>query len=230
MAPITMPRPDELALTDVTLADRTLSLWHIKDLDAFLGRMMSEHPLVPDDDIPYYAWIWPSALVLGEMLLQGPKLDGVTALELGCGVGVVGLCAALQGAQCILTDLQAGALELAQRNAAQLDLSSRITVRSLDWRAPDAPQQDLIVASDVLYEARFSEPLAHAIHTLLLPHGVALVADPSRPHFGKFVDAAVRIGLRVDAGPTVTRDSATVTLHAVRHPGVTGARMAPWER
>jgi len=226
----TMPRLDELALTDLAVGPRNISLWHIKDLDAFLSRMMAEYPLVPDDDIPYYAWIWPAALALGSAVLEGPPLDGVSALELGCGVGVVGLCAALHGAHSTLTDLQPGALELATKNAEHLGLADRVTVKPLDWRAPDAPPQDLLLASDVLYEARFAAPLAHAIQRLLAPGGVALVADPTRPHFPRFVEEAGLRGLTVGAGPEVVRDNAAITLHAIWHTSATSRRMAPWER
>jgi predicted nicotinamide N-methyase len=226
----TMPRPDELALTEVAVGARSVALWHIKDLDAFLGRMMSEAPQVPDDDIPYYAWIWPAALALGTVVLEGPSLEGVRALELGCGVGVVGLCAALHGAHTTLTDLQPGALELARKNTHQLGLSSSVTVQALDWRSPDAPLQDLLLASDVLYESRFAAPLAHAIQKLLAPGGVALVADPSRPHFERFMEEAAQRGLTVAAGPEVIRDNANVTLHAVWHNRALNRRLAPWER
>ena len=71
-------------------------------------------------------------------------LDGVESLELGCGVGVVGLCAALHGARATLTDLQPGALDLVRRNAAQLGVAERVTAEALDWRAPPDVPRDLL--------------------------------------------------------------------------------------
>ena len=210
-----MPREDELAQTQVTLAGRSVGVWHIKDLDAFLARLLESHPHIPDDDIPYYAWIWPSALVLAEALLRGPPLSGVRAVELGCGTGLVGVCAALHGAQVTLTDLQQGALTLAARNAEGMGVTPRVTVQRLDWRNPDVPKAPLLLVSDVLYEARFAQPLAGAIAALLAPGGQVLLADPERPHLPRFVDAAREHGLTVEPGPVHTRDGATVRLYRV---------------
>lgn len=226
---MTLPLEDELSLTPVKVGHQEIPLWHIKDLDAFLGRLVKEYPQLPDDDIPYYAWIWPSSVVLAQAVLEGPKLTGVETLELGCGLALVGLCAALQGAQVTLSDLQQGALDLAQRNAEQLQVTHAVRVRALDWRLPSGPQVDLILASDVLYEARFAQPLATALATLLRPGGVALLADPSRPHFETFAQCAAQAQLSIQEGPQVTAESTTVKLYAVRHLG--GVRQcAPWEK
>ena len=95
---------------------------------------------------------------------------------------------------------------------------------------PQVGIHHLVLASDVLYEARFAAPLAHAISALLAPDGVALVADPSRPHLPRFEEEAARRGLTVEAGPEVDRDNAHVTLHAVWHKSAQRHRPAPWQR
>ncbi|MBI5497805.1 MAG: methyltransferase domain-containing protein [Deltaproteobacteria bacterium] len=227
---MTLPRPEELACTPVELAGHTLQVWHIRDLDAFLARLLDEHPVFPDDDIPYYAWIWPSARVLAEALLAGPPLDGVSAVELGCGTGMVGVAAAVRGAQVTLTDLQEGALELARRNAQACGTGARVTVARLDWRQPHLAPVPLLLCSDVLYEARLAEPLAACVAALLAPGGTALLADPSRPHFGRFVDAAARQGLEVETGPVrPTPEGADVRLYAVRRPGEVHTPRWAWD-
>ena len=226
---VTQPRDGELAQTTLHLAGHTVLLWHIQDLDAFLARLLAEHPIIPDDDIPYYAWIWPSALVLAESILRGPPLDGVRALELGCGTGLVGLCAALHGAQVTLTDLQPGALTLAQRNAAQAGVAGRVDARLLDWRNPDVAPVPLLLVSDVLYEARFAQPLANAVAGLLAPGGQALLADPERPHLHKFVDQARALGLDVLDGPVIPKDGASVHLYQVQWRAHPSLAPPPWQ-
>jgi predicted nicotinamide N-methyase len=190
------------------------------NLDAFLARMLDEQGQVEEDDIPYYAWLWPTAKAMAEYLLQGPNLDGVAALELGCGTGLVGLAAALRGAHVTLTDLQEGALKLAQLNAETLRVQDRVTVTSLDWRAPAPMTVGLLLGSDVLYESRFAEPVAAAICQLLHPQGVALIGDPSRPHMDAFIQAAQRRNLVVAMGPVLQADDGPpIRLLGVQHQG-----------
>ncbi|MEW5847273.1 MAG: methyltransferase domain-containing protein [Myxococcota bacterium] len=225
------PTEEELRLMRVTLAGRPVELWCVRDLDVFLDRLIAVQGTVGDDDIPYYAHLWPTARVLAEELLKGPSLEGVAALELGCGLGLVGLCAALQGAHVLMTDLQPGALDLVMKNAARNGVQARITTQLLDWRhPPEGLQRPLVLASDVLYEARFAVPLAETLRRVLQPGGIALLGDPSRPHLDRFLEAAHDVGLAVRPGPFhAPTDSSEVRLYAVQHRG--DARVnAPWER
>src|SRR5690349_1840586 len=60
-------------------------------------------------EAPYWAWLWPSARVLAEELLAR-DLAGVRAVELGCGLGLGAVAAALAGAEVVATDHDADAL------------------------------------------------------------------------------------------------------------------------
>lgn len=192
---VLLPKDDELSVRRLDVGNHHLQLWHIRDLDSFLTRLLAEHPNISDDDIPYYAWIWPTAKVMAERILAAGSLVGVTALEMGCGTGLVGLAAALAGAKVTLTDLQDGALQLSQRNAVQAGLTDRVQVQAMDWREPGHPRVTLLLASDVLYEARFVEPVCHAVVSLLAADGVALLGDPSRSHAPKLLEALAAHGL-----------------------------------
>ena len=230
MASLARLRPHEMRVTPFRAGDVDLAVWSAPDLDALLDRLIAEQGEVRDDDIPYSAHLWPAALVLAREVAQGPDLAGVTALELGCGVGLVGLAAAARGAHVTLTDLQPGAVDLATRNAHDAGLDHRVKVQSLDWRAPDHAPVDLLLGSDVLYEARFVAPVASALRALLKPGGVAWLADPDRPHLPGWVDHARGLGLDVRPGPSRTHeDGVRVHLLSVSHgPGT--VRPAPWER
>ena len=80
---------------------------------------------------------------------------------------------------------------------------------AFDWASEEAPAKSAVVlASDVLYEPAACTLLADALVKVLAPGGLALVADPGRPHWPRFLkkleargflhsDARVRITSQV---------------------------------
>jgi cyclopropane fatty-acyl-phospholipid synthase-like methyltransferase len=55
-----------------------------------------------------------------------PISAGKTLLEIGCGIGVATVCAALQGAQCTATDINPAAVENVLLNAEKHHVSSNV--------------------------------------------------------------------------------------------------------
>jgi len=146
-------------------------------------------PAAPADDLvlPYWVEIWPAAVALGRTLIRR-DLAGVDAIELGAGVGLVGLAAARAGARVLVTDHQETALHVAQRNATLNGL--RIETAQLDWRDPPSlPPFDLVLGADVLYERECIAPLARLVARLVAPGGEAIIADPGRSYVNLFVEA-----------------------------------------
>lgn len=144
--------------------------------------------------------IWPSAHALVAHLATRDDLAGKRVVELGCGVGLVGLGAAALGAHTVVTDRDAHVLSQAAANAelnqSTLDKAggSAVTFR-LDWRNGAALQKllhlhgpfDLIVASDVLYSASMFPSLLQTIDglstigtTATQPITTTLLAYPER--------------------------------------------------
>ena len=68
---------------------------------------------------PYWAYVWPSAMALAQELLQRPELvRGRRVLDLGCGVGLAGIAAAVAGArEVVLADREPRALHCALAGA-----------------------------------------------------------------------------------------------------------------
>jgi len=111
-------------------------------------------------------------------------------LELGCGLGVPSLVAALGGAEVLATDWSPTAIELLQENATRN--RARLETALVAWAHPSAivarAPWDLVLAADVLYERRNVDELL-----ALLPQLEArevLVADPGRPHAKGFFERA----------------------------------------
>ena len=188
---------------NVQICERTITLGHVRlrighpaDPGALLTA--AEEAFAVDERIPYWADVWPAAVALGRRLIAS-DLRGVRVVELGAGVALAGLAAAHAGADVLVTDYEPAALEFAAENAAKNQL--RIATACLDWRDPHWPRGfDLVLAADILYEARNVAPVAQLIPELLAPGGRAWIADPGRPHVAEFRRALSAHGLLVTTG------------------------------
>lgn len=147
--------------------------------------LIDEEEYARDERLPYWAELWPSAHVLAGAL-AARDLAGLRVVELGCGVGLPSVVAALRGADVLATDWYDAALAFTAANAAAA--GARVHTLRLDWNAP--PDNlvhpgggfDLALGADVLYEERNGPALAALLPRLLRPGGEVLVADPRRPH------------------------------------------------
>jgi predicted nicotinamide N-methyase len=180
-------RPTDLVAERIAVAGTTLDVLRPRDPEALLDEDAFEH----EEFLPYWAELWPSAPVLGTRLAER-GVSGLRILELGCGLGVTGLAAASLGAEVTATDWAPDALSLLTQNAARNGVA--LAVRRLDWFAPvdgplfadpgPPPPRDgwpLVVAADVLYEARNRGPLLATLDRVVAPAGEAWIADPGRP-------------------------------------------------
>jgi predicted nicotinamide N-methyase len=134
------------------------------------------------EDAPYWAELWPSARALA-VHVAAMDLAGRSAVELGCGLGLVSVAAAIGGAEVLAVDHDPDAVELARRNGARVGPGVRGLVA--DLRDPPATLLaagtfDLVLAADVLYDRPFADAIAHLVPALTAPGGMALVAFPWR--------------------------------------------------
>jgi predicted nicotinamide N-methyase len=167
----------------VALRGRDLRLLRPRDAEALLDERAFER----EEFLPYWAELWPSALALARAVVAR-ALRGARTLELGCGLGLPSLAAALAGGRVLASDWSAEAVAMAAENARRNEIEIETLVCS--WSAPEpllerAPW-DLVLASDVLYERRNAEVLAP-----LLPRlgREVLLADPGLPPAGPFLEA-----------------------------------------
>lgn len=153
-----------------------------------------------NDAMPYWAWLWDSAPRLAGLVAGAGWASGRRVLELGAGLGLVGLTAAKLGCTVTLSDHDPLALAAARVNAAANGLSD-VAVLDLDWRALEAAPRaafDVVVGCDVLYEANAHVPLLDVVERCLAPGGVAWFADPGRTRAPAFVRRAEARGYAVD--------------------------------
>lgn len=169
----------------------------VEDSYALLDRISPEE-FVKDEQMPYWAEIWPAAVTLSEVMMESLDLAGKSVIELGAGVGMASVAAARKGADVLATDYSTEALRFVAYNALANGVSL-VTAR-LDWRMVVSDiQYDVVFAADVLYERVNLLPIVTAIDKLLKPGGVAMIADPRRRLADQFLDLVRENGFTVTA-------------------------------
>ena len=174
----------------VPVAGRDLRILRPRDADALLNEAAFER----EEFLPYWADLWPSALALARAV-GVRSLRGARTLELGCGLALPGIAAALAGGRVLATDWSPDAIDAAALNAERNDAPLETLVCS--WMEPEPLLErglwSLVLAADVLYETRNAHALLDLLPRLLAPGGEAWIADPGRPPALPFFrDAAAR--------------------------------------
>ncbi len=191
-------------------------------IDTLLDHPATYAAFDQDEYLPYWAELWPSALMLGRALAQRSWPEGLQVLEVGCGLGLSGLVALALGMDVVFSDYDGAALDFAARNA-RLNGFDQFRTLPLDWRCPpDDLTVPLILAADVIYEARNIVPLINLMATVLTPGGECWLSDPDRPYNLQFQSALQMQGFEFEAIPT--------SLERSDQPTVRGTVYRVWRR
>lgn len=150
-----------------------------------------------DEYMPYWAQPWPASVLLAREVLRGKPGAGRQAVEIGCGIGLVTLAAAISGWSIVASDYDADATAFADLNARRNRLALAGTALIDYRRTLDAPAYDCVFGADLAYERRLCRPLAAWIASALKPGGEALVCDPNRSAADEFPEKATDLGLAV---------------------------------
>jgi predicted nicotinamide N-methyase len=200
-------------LIDLDIGSRTLQLEQAADLDKIV-----EEAIVEKLPNPYWAYLWPAARALARTIGEGPDLTGLRALDLGCGLGPLGVAAATRGAAVICADVCKEAVELAAKNAARNGVA--VEGRVFDWSDPPADLGvfDRVFAADVFYEDGMLAGVVRFLRAHLAPEGFALIADPRRVQASGVAGAARFHGLEVTSLELSPGEMMTggVMLHQIR--------------
>ncbi len=205
--------------TEVYLTHRPLRLLHPSDIDGLIRRATEE------DDLPFWAYLWPAAHGLARRLTEREAAvqtaNPTTALELGAGVGLAGMAAALIGWRVTQTDLVPEALRFARVNALRNGLQIPGFVG--DWRRfALGARFDVIMGSDILYEPTLHPALERLILRHLKPGGRLLISDPCRVYALHFMARLEDLGARVTVtdAPARPEDDTAVLLYDAHFPDV----------
>ena len=127
-------------------------------------------------------------------------------IDLGSGTGAVGLAAAALGASSVVLIDLPHLLPLLRRNIALNGLAQTVSACELRWGDDAAsaalhPPFDLVLASDVVYEAECIDPLIATLVALAGPSAEVLVANEHRPKLPFPTERLAAAGLLVSKVP-----------------------------
>ncbi|HET6173822.1 MAG TPA: methyltransferase domain-containing protein [Gaiellales bacterium] len=116
-------------------------------------------------DAPYWAELWPCARSLAAHLAT-LDLTGMRVLELGCGLALPALVAALRGAEVLASDVSADALERVAESGRRT-LGRPLETLQADLHEPSAliasGPFDLVLGADLLYDCTLASAMGALI-------------------------------------------------------------------
>lgn len=134
----------------------------------------------PAQNFPLWAKIWHASLVLANIVAQMTPEPDARMLEIGSGMGLVGVVAATFGHCVISTEYNADALAFSRANA-EINQCEHMIVQKLDWNRPTLNGQfDMIIGSEVVYREKDFQPLQRLFENYLKPSGEVILTSGMR--------------------------------------------------
>jgi predicted nicotinamide N-methyase len=203
-----MPGPFDEAVLGSHLRRRALplcpelSLWLLGD-EVDLSTRVSE--LFEIETAPYWAFCWGSGQALARHLLDHPELvRGRVVADFGTGSGVAAIAAARAGASAVVAvDTDPHALRAVRENARLNDVSVAV-----QETLPGS--FDVLVASDVLYEAGNRALLAAEVRS----GRTVIASDPHRVGWARLGCEPVRT-YRAETVPNVDAPVASAAVYVL---------------
>lgn len=160
--------------TPVKINGYSLNLFTPASIDRFI-----DHADVTRN-FPLWAKLWEASAVLATYLAGRPAQKEETMLEIGCGLGLVGIAAARTGHRITMTEIVPDALNFARANAL-VNGCPELPIHRLDWHAPDLEGRfDCIVGSETVYRSEDIDGLNALFDRYLNPGGTVFLAESVR--------------------------------------------------
>jgi len=162
---------------DMVIKERKFSFLVPKSIDRFID---------PEDlfhGFPLWSKIWQASMILADHVTGLKVEQGKKFLEIGCGMGIVGIIASSFGHSVTMTEYNPDALNFARANAL-MNLSSADPgpeIKELDWNEPRLEGSfDYIVGSEVIYNEKDYQPILMLFKRYLKPSGEIILAEGMR--------------------------------------------------
>ncbi|KAF9203413.1 hypothetical protein BGZ49_006447 [Haplosporangium sp. Z 27] len=142
---------------------------------------------------------WEASFWLAEYLIDHPEvLVGKNVIDIGCGVGFLGIACAILGAKkVVLTDGNTEVLTMAKQNIEYNDIPCPTTASLLDWESFTQEQiaaleAEVLIMSDLTYDPTNIVPLVTVLKAILV-RGVSAYMSSAIRNPQTFVDFFARI-------------------------------------
>ncbi len=150
----------KIGFEEVKIGDIVISLAQIENLDAYIEKLADSTKEGDKLDLPFWAKLWPSSLLLSYALLKLPVQEDAELLEIGAGIGLCGLVAAKRGFNVIISDIDEDALIISKLNILKNGLEERANVKKIDFTKHTLDKRfSYIIGSEVLYRRQHYRPL-----------------------------------------------------------------------
>lgn len=139
----------------------------------------------PMNNFPLWAKVWPASMVLADFMAEQVVDPEKKIIEIGSGIGLVGIAASAFGHNMSITEHNNDAMEFARANAF-INGFPDIPIFSMNWNEPSLMiQYDQIVGSEIIFRQEDFMPIQKLFQSILKPGGqVILVSEIRKPVLG----------------------------------------------
>jgi predicted nicotinamide N-methyase len=159
------------------------------------GDLLLRDPQAPEP--PYWAHLWPASRALARLLATSIECAGLRLLEVGCGLGLVGIVAARRSAIVTMFDHDEAGVAFARENLALNGVQATVSRLDLYDTRLSGPF-DLICAADVTYDPSLQRALGELAVRTLAPNGRLLCTESVRTFDHDLRDVCAAHGLQVN--------------------------------
>ncbi|MFP4213856.1 MAG: class I SAM-dependent methyltransferase [Desulfohalobiaceae bacterium] len=160
----------QLRFETVKVGESSLQVLQLADMENYVDHLAETLPYGQKLELPFWAKIWPTSILLSYYLQRMGLQQQGTMLELGSGVGVCGLFAAQQGYQVVISDTHEDALLFSRINILQNNLQDRAEVAKVDFTSHRLQHSfHYILGSEILYQEDCYRPLLDFLQHHMAP-------------------------------------------------------------
>lgn len=177
----------DLEVEPVTVGEKQVKLLQVRNLEEYVVKQLENQGIPTFDhpteevfyhltNLPWWAKLWEPSFVLAYFMGHQPVIPGRKILEIGAGLGFVGVYTAMCGHDVTISDIEADALLFTRANTLLNDMVD-VKVIQLDWSLPfeDEPY-DIIMGSEVVYDRKTYDVLVDFLDRALAPDGTIFLA------------------------------------------------------
>lgn len=200
----------------IKLSSQSFSFIIPSDPDEILDSV-TEKEFSKDEQLPYWADLWPSSEAIFDYCLNHKVIDGAKICEIGAGLGIVSAAIAYNASASLLvsTDISTDSVYYIKENFKRNNLTGESAC--CDWRySPFKEKFDVIIGADILYEERWTDPVLNFIKENLKNDGYALISDPQRKHWNNFKKKASKRDFKVTSEGIFLQKSQDVKVELIR--------------